>query len=71
MSEAGGIVVPTEGEKPSKNALKKAAKEKEKAEKAAKREQQEREEKEKAAANDTARHLYGRLDYEAPPPYAE
>ena len=63
--------VPLEGEKPSKNALKKAAKEKEKAEKAAKREQQEREEKEKAAANDTASHLYGHLNYEAPPPFAE
>ena len=62
---------PTEGEKPSKNALKKAAKEKEKAEKAAKRQQQEREEKEKAAASDTARHLYGQLDYEKPPPFAE
>ncbi|KAF6233599.1 hypothetical protein HO173_008156 [Letharia columbiana] len=62
---------PPEGEKPSKNALKKAAKEKEKAEKAAKREQQEREEKEKAAANDTASHLYGHLNYEAPPPFAE
>lgn len=56
---------------PSKNALKKAAKDKEKAEKAAKREQQEREEKEKAAANDTASHLYGRLNYENPPPFAE
>lgn len=63
--------VPAEGEKPSKNALKKAAKEKEKAEKAARREQQEREEKEKAAANDTASHLYGHLDYENPPPFAE
>lgn len=62
---------PTEGEKPSKNAQKKAAKEKEKAEKAAKREKQEREEKEKAAANDTASHLYGRLNYEKPPPFAE
>ena len=60
-----------EGEKPSKSALKKAAKEKEKAEKAAKREQQEREEREKAAANDTASHLYGRLNYEDPPPFAE
>lgn len=60
-----------EGEKPSKNALKKAAKEKEKAEKAAKREQQEQEQKEKAAASDTASHLYGRLDYEAPPSFAE
>ena len=62
---------PPEGEKPSKNALKKAAKEKEKAEKAAKREQQEREEKEKAAASDTASHLYGRLNYDDPPPFAE
>lgn len=62
---------PAEGEKPSKSALKKAAKEKEKAEKAAKREQQEREEKEKAAASDTASHLYGHLNYEKPPPYAE
>ena len=62
---------PPEGEKLSKNALKKAAKEKEKAEKAAKREQQEREEKEKSAANDTASHLYGRLNYEDPPPFAE
>ena len=62
---------PPQGEKPSKNALKKAAKEKEKAEKAAKRQQQEREEKEKAAANDTASHLYGRLNYEDPPPFAE
>lgn len=52
-----------EGAEPSKNALKKAAKEKEKAEKAAKREQKEKEEREareKAdAANDTAKHLYG------------
>ena len=64
-------IAPTEVEKPSKNALKKAAKEKEKAEKAAKREQLEREEREKAAANDTASHLYGRLNYEKPPPFAE
>ena len=62
---------PPEGEKLSKNALKKAAKEKEKAEKAAKREEQERKEKEKAAASDTASHLYGRLNYEDPPPFAE
>lgn len=48
-------------EAPSKNALKKAAKEKEKAEKAAKRQEQERQEKEKAAANDTSKHLYGPL----------
>ena len=46
---------------PSKNALKKAAKEKEKAEKAAKRQEQERQEREKAEANDTAKHLYGKL----------
>lgn len=46
---------------PSKNALKKAAKEKEKAEKAAKRQEQERLEREKAEANDTAKHLYGKL----------
>ena len=62
---------PPQGEKPSKSALKKAAKEKEKAEKAAKREQQEREDKERAAANDTASHLYGRLNYEKPPPFAD
>ena len=46
---------------PSKSALKKAAKEKEKAEKAAKRQEQERQEREKADANDTAKHLYGKL----------
>lgn len=50
-----------EGPAPSKNALKKAAKEKEKAEKAAKRLEQERQEKEKAEASDTAKHLYGKL----------
>lgn len=53
----------TEGAEPSKNALKKAAKDKEKAEKSAKREQKEREEREAReradAANDTASHLYG------------
>ena len=51
-------------EAPSKNALKKAAKEKEKAEKAAKqaqRQEQERLEREKAEANDAAKHLYGPL----------
>ena len=52
-----------QGTEPSKNALKKMAKEKEKAEKAAKREQKEREEREAReqadAANDTAKHLYG------------
>lgn len=69
--EKSNEAAPLEGEKPSKNALRKAAKEKEKAEKAAKREQQQREEKEKAAANDTASHLYGHLDYEKPPPFAE
>ena len=52
---------PESGEAPSKNALKKAQKEKEKAEKAAKRAEQERQEKEKADANDTAKHLYGKL----------
>ena len=56
-----------EGAEPSKNALKKAAKEKEKAEKAARREQKEREDREAReradAANDTAKHLYGN-----PPP---
>ena len=46
---------------PSKNALKKAAKDKEKAEKAAKRQEQERLEKEKAEAMDTSKHLYGKL----------
>lgn len=46
---------------PSKTALKKAAKEKEKAEKAAKRQEQERQEKAIAEANDTAKHLYGKL----------
>lgn len=49
----------------SKNALKKAAKEKEKAEKKAQK-QQEHPAKEEAA--DTARHLYGALDYQNPPP---
>ncbi|MCJ1321586.1 hypothetical protein MMC15_006931 [Xylographa vitiligo] len=46
---------------PSKNALKKAAKDKEKAEKAAKRQEQERLEKEKVEASDTSKHLYGKL----------
>ena len=46
---------------PSKNALKKAAKEKEKAEKAAKRLAQEQADKAKAEANDTSKHLYGPL----------
>lgn len=48
-------------EAPSKNALKKAAKEREKAEKAAKRQEQERQDREKAEANDSAKHLYGSL----------
>ena len=52
-----------EGAAPSKNALKKAAKDKEKAEKAAKRQQQEQQEREKAAQNDTASHLYGPMSY--------
>ena len=55
-----------EGAAPSKNALKKAAKEKEKAEKAAKRQQQEQAEKDKAAASDTAAHLYGPISYTSP-----
>ena len=55
-----------EGAAPSKNALKKAAKEKEKAEKAAKRQQQEQAEKDKAAATDTAAHLYGPISYTSP-----
>ncbi|KAL8778806.1 MAG: hypothetical protein Q9213_007241 [Squamulea squamosa] len=46
---------------PSKNALKKAAKDKEKAEKAAKRQEQERQQKEQADANDNAKHLYGSM----------
>ncbi len=62
----------TEGSGPSKNALKKAQKEKEKADKAEKRmqqEQAEREEREKAAeANDTSKHLYGPLPANPPPP---
>ena len=47
---------------PSKNALKKAAKEKEKAEKAAKRAEAEKQQKAAAEANDTAKHLYGKLE---------
>lgn len=53
----------TEGSAPpSKGALKKAQKEKEKAEKAAKRAQEERKQKEAAAANDTAKGLYGKFE---------
>lgn len=57
-------------EAPSKNALKKAAKDKEKAEKAAKRQEQERQDRERAAASDTAKHLYGSLPHpsESSPP---
>ncbi|KAL8990407.1 MAG: hypothetical protein Q9177_000937 [Variospora cf. flavescens] len=44
---------------PSKNALKKANKDKEKAEKAARRQEQERQQKEKSEASDTSKHLYG------------
>ncbi|MDI1487020.1 MAG: hypothetical protein OHK93_006282 [Ramalina farinacea] len=51
----------TETGAPSKNALKKAAKEKEKAEKAAKRLAEEEAAKVKADANDTSKHLYGPL----------
>ena len=53
---------------PSPKALKKAAKEKEKAEKAAKRAEAERAQREQAAANDTAKHLYGTLSYPENPP---
>ena len=48
---------------PSKNALKKAAKDREKAEKAARRAEAEKAQKEQAAANDSAKHLYGKLEY--------
>ena len=50
-----------ESVEPSKNALKKAAKDAAKAEKAAKRQEQERLEREKAEASDTAKDLYGSL----------
>lgn len=46
---------------PSKNALKKAARDKEKAEKAAKRAEEERKQKEQAATNDISKHLYGKV----------
>ena len=45
----------------SKNAQKKAAKEKEKAEKAALREEKERKERELVSASDTSKHLYGNI----------
>ncbi|KAI4188877.1 MAG: hypothetical protein L6R41_001847 [Letrouitia leprolyta] len=68
MSSSTGQELPTrlkeeEGEAsaPSKSALKKAAKEREKAEKAARRQEQERQQREQAEANDTAKHLYGPL----------
>ncbi|KAI4224063.1 MAG: hypothetical protein L6R36_004945 [Xanthoria steineri] len=59
----------TEGDTnaPSKNALKKAAKEKEKAEKAAKRQEQEQQQKEQAEANDTSKHLYGPIQSASDP----
>ncbi|KAL8855733.1 MAG: hypothetical protein Q9198_010819, partial [Flavoplaca austrocitrina] len=46
---------------PSKNALKKANRETEKAERAAKRQELERAQKEQAEANDTSQHLYGSI----------
>ena len=56
-------VVTTEGSAPpSKNALKKAQKEKEKAEKAARRAEEERKQKEASAAKDTAKGLYGTFE---------
>jgi len=61
---------PAEGssiEAPSKNALKKAAKDKEKAEKAAKRAEQEAAEKKKRDEDDTAKHLYGSLSLPTDP----
>ena len=67
-SQPATDAAPSGSEPPSKNALKKAAKDKEKAEKAAKRAQAEAAEKSKAEANDTAKHLYGPLDYSNEPP---
>ena len=61
---------PAEGassEGPSKNALKKQAKEKEKAEKAAKRAEQEAQEKKRREENDMAKHLYGALSLPTDP----
>ena len=59
----GAEMVVTEGSgPPSKSALKKAAKDKEKAEKAAKRAEEERKQKEAQAANDTAKGLYGKFE---------
>lgn len=60
-----------EGQAPTKNALKKANKEKEKAEKAAKRQEQERQQKEQAEKNDTAKHLYGSLSLPSDPSSAQ
>ncbi|KAL9632127.1 MAG: hypothetical protein Q9164_005509, partial [Protoblastenia rupestris] len=75
MSSQGEGIIPNRSKEandvegaPSKNALKKAAKEKEKAEKAAKRQAQEQVEKAKAEANDTAKHLYGLLTASSPQP---
>ena len=61
---------PAEGgssEGPSKSALRKLAKEKEKAEKAAKRAEQEAQEKKKREEDDMARHLYGALSLPTDP----
>ena len=58
MTSQGEASLPVQ---PSKNALKKAAKDKEKAEKAAKRAEQEKQQKAQADAADTAKHLYGEL----------
>lgn len=56
------IYHPTMATQPlSKNAQKKAAKEKEKAEKAALREEKERKERELVSASDTSKHLYGNI----------
>ena len=55
------IVPVPENKGPSKNELKKLAKQKEKEEKAAKRAEQERQQKAAAEANDTAKHLYGKF----------
>lgn len=65
------VDAPNESAGPSKNALKKAQKDREKAEKAAQRERKEREEKEEreraAEASDTSKHLYGAAPSIFPP----
>ena len=63
-AEESSSSAPAEGgpAAPSKNALKKAQKEKEKAEKAAKRAEEEKQKKAAAEANDTSKHLYGKLE---------